>query len=85
MEKSQPIDLDHVLLTPEAVLTYHEFAERLVVTLKELDMLIESAEIPDERALILPDGSLEVFIDLPSEKISRVSFTIPPGQWQINT
>ena len=85
MEKPQPIDMDHVLLTRKSVLAYSNFAQRIVLALKEINALDESVKIPDEQAQILSDGSLEVFVDLPSEKIPRVSFTIPPGQWQINT
>jgi hypothetical protein len=34
--------------------------------------------IPDERARPLPDGSLEIYLDLPGE---RVSLIVPPGRW----
>lgn len=71
--EGQPIDLDHVLLTREAVLAYHVFAQRIALALKEIGELEDSSTIPDEQAQILPDGSLEIFVDLPSEKISRIS------------
>lgn len=70
--------LDQVNLTPRAVATYQEFAQRLALAFREMN--IRPNEIPDEQAEERPDGSLVVYVDLPRGK-GRMEFIIPPSDW----
>jgi hypothetical protein len=68
--------LDNVLISPDAQRAYLEFAHTIAVNAK----LPPNTEIPDERAAALPDGSLLVYVDIPSARIA-VRFVIPPAEW----
>lgn len=70
--------LDQVHLTPRAVATYHQFAQRLAYVMKEMG--IHPSEIPDEEAYENDEGGLVVYVDLSRDK-GRIEFTIPPSDW----
>lgn len=73
--------LNLVVLTPVAVSTYQHFAQQAATVLAELGALESPEQIPEEQGTEQPDGSLLVWVDLPSKLVPRLEFKIPKGQW----
>ena len=77
------VDLDDVLLSRRAVENWH--AEVKGGRLRLIG--INPADIPIEQGLILADGSLEIFVEVPKGLFSpqRFSVKVPPQEWRFVT
>ncbi len=71
------IDLDDVLLSPEAVAAWLRAVAAAVRAGKLAG--IDPAAVPDERGRVESDGSLIVFVPLPGG--GEISVRLPPGAW----
>lgn len=71
--------IDQTLLTPQAAQAYVEFVKEIAESLQNMD--INPSQIPDEEMQELSGGRAEIFVILPDENQTRVSFTLEPGEW----
>jgi hypothetical protein len=70
--------LDLIDLAPQAYKDWFALVQRTVARWRAAGRALDPESIPDEQAIPLPDGSLELVVELPGERLSLV---VPPGQW----
>jgi hypothetical protein len=72
------IDLSHTLLSPETLARWQEVSSRVVALIAER-LALDPATIPDERAGVLRNGSLKIFVSLALADCGiEISITVPP-------
>jgi hypothetical protein len=70
--------LDWVRLDEQAYRDWLALAEQAAHRRARSGRVLDLTAIPDEQARTLPDGSLEIYLELPEERLSLV---VPPGRW----
>ena len=73
------LDLDNVCLSPRAVHKWHNISREAV---RHFPRDTTAAAIPDEQCLPQEDGTLLIFVDVPSHK--RIHMTVPAEEWSYN-
>jgi hypothetical protein len=70
--------LDLVRLDEQAYRDWLMLAHDTITRWTNSGRFIDPQKIPDEQARPLPDGSLEIYLDLPGERLSMI---VPPDRW----
>ena len=76
---STMIDLDNVMLSEETVVAWSATVSRIARAIITAGIEREE-DIPLEQARIEDDGTLTIFIALPSD-VGEVSMSVPAGHW----
>ncbi len=74
------VDLDDVVLSLATYQAWQANAEAAAGALAAAGRLTDPSLIPDEQGLLLADGSLEIFVEIPG--VARVSMRAPVGHWR---
>ena len=78
MADSEEDTLSRVALTEAVMLRWDDAAKKAVASLTS-NGLYDPRLIPDEQARVRADGSLEIYVDLPTGV--RRSIMAAPGEW----
>lgn len=73
------ISLDKILLSERAVVEWQKVA--YAKALKLARMGVDPRTIPDEEAEILQDGSLRIYVELPTGETADM--IVPPQEWAL--
>jgi hypothetical protein len=71
------VDLDNILIAPEVVQGWQDMVNRV---LPLLEGGISQDEIGEEKARLLPDNTLIVFVEIKGEE--AISLAVPPPCWR---
>lgn len=74
------VDLDDIEIAESARDAWALHAQAAVQMLAIMGRVLDSTQIPDEQGVWLPDGSLEIFVEISG--VTRISMKVPPGHWR---